>query len=336
MDGSRHRKSRQLLTIKRDHLTSLNEILDSPRLPSLPSIAARLLEVTKSADSTVDDVVDVVKSDPALAAKIVRTANSPNYGLSRNVTSIAQAASLLGRSKVTTLVLTFSLSDESRTGSITKEYDRYWLHSLVSATAAEHLEEKLRKPNFDGFLVGLLSDIGQLAILKANPMNYSSILMLANEESLAILDIEDEYLGFNHIDVGVKLIEKWKLPEELTIGLKYHHATLSELKALPDRERDIAGISAFATKVADHFLADKTSANGSEGAAANEIQQWAAELWNISREEFETTLETINEKTKEAGQTFAISTEQLLCPCELMAEAMEQLVEVSATDQQPH
>ncbi|NOX56444.1 MAG: HDOD domain-containing protein [Planctomycetes bacterium] len=117
-----------------------DKILKSPQLPSLPAAAVRLLELARDPESEIKEVVETIRTDPALAAKILKAANSSYFGFRSKVTSIDRAVPLLGTTVVTSLALGFSLTDETTpAGPMYEYYNAYWMQSLAHAAAADLL-----------------------------------------------------------------------------------------------------------------------------------------------------------------------------------------------------
>src|SRR3954452_14421116 len=117
-------------------MASLQEqILACDTLPTLPSAAVRLLEVLRNDQVDVGDISKIISRDPALSAKILRTVNSPMYGVTHRVSTLSQAVVLLGLQSVKTLALGFSLTLNLRNEGGFKHLD-YWRRSMYAATAA--------------------------------------------------------------------------------------------------------------------------------------------------------------------------------------------------------
>lgn len=196
-------------------MIDLKRILSSSQLPTLPSMAVRLLEQTKDPETEIRDVIETIKTDPAISAKIVKAANSTYYAIRTEVKAIERAVPLLGMTVSTTLGLSFSLTDDAMThGPLVVHYQNYWKQSVLQAVAAETFGARLfpaQAPEY--FLAGLLQDIGRLALLKAAPRDYLPVLTQAETSATPLQDLEQPHLGIDHVLVGTKLIEQWKLPE---------------------------------------------------------------------------------------------------------------------------
>ncbi|MCA9093727.1 MAG: HDOD domain-containing protein, partial [Planctomycetaceae bacterium] len=143
-----------------------SKIWSSTTLPTLPAAAVKLLEMSRNPETEIRDIADVIKRDPALSAKILKSANSTFFGLSSKVSSVDRAVPLLGTTLVTSMALSFSLSESAMSdGPMAEYYKDYWWQSVVQASAAECcaviLADRSAGPEF--FQAGLLMDLGRLA-----------------------------------------------------------------------------------------------------------------------------------------------------------------------------
>ena len=190
------------------------KIWTSAQLPTLPSVAVQLLELSNDSSAEIHQVVDVIKADPAISAKILKSTNSSYFGIRAEITTIEKAVSLLGTIVVTSLALSFSLSESTMTaGVLSEHYQRYWLQSIVQGAAAEVIGEAIgQKAGSEFFMTGLLIDLGQLAMLKTIPEEYLEVLEKTQNEKKELFLVEQEILGFNHIEISTKLMQHWKLP----------------------------------------------------------------------------------------------------------------------------
>src|SRR3954453_18402070 len=144
----------------------LNRLRNVSNLPSLPAVALRVLELVRRDDVRIADVANVISSDSALSAKLLRTVNSSFYGLSKQVGTISHAATLLGLQSVKTLALGFSLVSivQARPGEAF-DFSRFWRQSLYTAVAARLLANRVApKQREAAFVAGLLSDVGTLVM----------------------------------------------------------------------------------------------------------------------------------------------------------------------------
>jgi putative nucleotidyltransferase with HDIG domain len=99
-----------------------------------------------------------------------------------------------------------------------------WEHSIRTAVAAEILakEYKVINPD-DAFVIGFLHDIGKMLLNTKNPLKYSKVRYLAQQDNISLVDVEDAQFGTNHCVLGALISKKWQLPVILTNCIRYHH-----------------------------------------------------------------------------------------------------------------
>ena len=123
--------------------SALRNILESDRLPTLPEVARRVVEIARSPEPDLGELTSVIRADAVIAARLLRTVNSALFGLRHRSASIDAAIPLLGVTLVRTLVLGFSLADHRGKASLRSLYRQLWRVSLINACTAELLAERL-------------------------------------------------------------------------------------------------------------------------------------------------------------------------------------------------
>lgn len=207
--------------------SSLDRILSSDRLPTLPEVVVRIIEIAKRPDPDFSELVDIVRMDPAIAGRILKAANSALFGIRTRAASVEAAVPRLGTTMVRTLVLSFFLVDYQKRNAIELQpwYQQIWRESLTQAAAAEALAERQpgRVDPTVWFLAGLMQDIGRLAMLAACPDEYVKRVLQADVGAKRV-DLERAWFGFTHVEVGTTLCRRWNLDEDITHGISVHHA----------------------------------------------------------------------------------------------------------------
>lgn len=201
-------------------LAQLDEMDD---LPSPPDIVTRIVELLKDPESDIKELMDTLTKDPALVAKILKTANSAMYARRREVTNLAQALLTLGQAAAMTLALSFSLvSSLKKNASGGIDLVRYWQRSLLTAIGAREIGAAIGAERIEElFLGGLLQDIGMQVLDKLIPEQYEH---LENAHIHAVIARhEKEVLGVDHAWIGAWLLEKWDLPEIICQGVRFSH-----------------------------------------------------------------------------------------------------------------
>lgn len=304
----------------------LEQVLKSQQLPTLPTIAIRLLELTRDPDSEIRDFVDTVKSDPALSAKILKSANSSYFGLSSSVTTVDRAIVLLGTTVATSLSLSFSLSDEAMSsGPLAEHYRDYWMQSIVQSASAEALEEVgFKGLGADLFLCGLLLDLGRLALLKAVGRAYTPILDEAKTGPAVLVDIESRVLGYSHVDVGDHLMKSWKLPQSFIEAVRCHHLPASVILRKHQEANDgLCLPAAVAARAGDYFCTP------AKGEALAELRELMGGAYNFTEAQITDFLARVDTRIKQAAELFNFDMSSLGEPTDLMEQANAQLAELA-------
>ncbi len=207
---------------------------DIDHLVSLPSVGVRVNEVVNDPNSTADDIGKLISQDPALAARVLRIANSPAYGLSAQITTITRAVAIVGTQLIRDLVLaTSTISAFKDIPNELVSLENFWSHSLYCGIAARLLaEQRGMKHAETEFLAGLLHDIGQLVIFRKEPEAARRALLLSVEgpDDLALHKAEQAVFGFDHAQVGATLLRHWHFPDLLVACVEKHHAPQEEQK----------------------------------------------------------------------------------------------------------
>ncbi len=198
------------------------KILDEHKeLSSLPQTLSEVIRVVRDENSSMGELAEVLKHDPALVTKVLRVVNSPFYSVSREVTTISQAVMTLGMRAVSALTLSTSIYHITGDWETSIDRVRFWRHSLEVAIAARDIAEAINyKSPEEAFISGLIHDIGLLIMEKSFPDKFSRIWQQA-ESGDDIFELEDRTWGTNHARVGRFLMEQWNLPEKIceAIGL---------------------------------------------------------------------------------------------------------------------
>lgn len=205
----------------------LDRVLLCPNLPTLPTVAVEVLDLTRDENVPMNSIAQVVQNDQALTSKILRTVNSSYYGLSTPCPSIARAITYLGLSTVKSLVLSFSLVEcfnKAKRAESSFDYARHWRRSVYSACAARLIAQSggLGDPE-DAFIAALLQDIGALAMHIAIGDDYDQACSDPARPHEDLPAKEQQLFGFQHAEAGAQLAERWRLPASLVAGIRFHH-----------------------------------------------------------------------------------------------------------------
>src|SRR5487761_2260816 len=241
----------------------------SINLPSPPGVAAHIIELAQDPGIEMGQVAKAISLDSALTTKILRIANSPLYAQRRKSENLRQALVVLGLNATLTLALSFSLVKSLRNGKPNGlDYPRYWRRALLAATAARALADALRQPHAEEyFLVGLLQDVGMLALDIALPELYPGSESLQRKHE-ALADFERKKLQTDHAELGANAMRAWRLPERLCRAIGNSHRVF--LRPATDPAEVLDHCVALSGPVADLFLVEPAERQFAEIALAVE------------------------------------------------------------------
>ena len=183
-------------------------------LPSLPDVAVRIGEAVNDDDSDARRIATLIETDPAIALKIVKAANSARYGGISQVATVTEAVARLGMQNTRILVVTFALRELFRTPSkqLAKRMLVMWEHSLRIAALAQVLGDKVGGFNsHEALLAGLVHDIGGLAVI-----GYARDFPEVAENPAAL----ESSIQALRSQLGGMILSTWQLPAELVSSAK--------------------------------------------------------------------------------------------------------------------
>ncbi|HEY8554806.1 MAG TPA: diguanylate cyclase [Burkholderiales bacterium] len=201
------------------------ELKASGLLPSPKGVALAVMRLAQDDNTTIAEMARTIKADPALSGRIVKAANTVQFGGRRPVASIPDALMVLGLATVRQLALGFSLVSEYRSGRCEGfGYDAFWSRSLVTALAMQGIVTRVRVavPE-ECFLLGLLSRVGCLALATVFPEEYGELLRAHPHASVNELTfLEKQTFATDHNELTAELLADWGLPKVLVEPARHH------------------------------------------------------------------------------------------------------------------
>ncbi|MEE9606039.1 MAG: HDOD domain-containing protein [Candidatus Scalindua sp.] len=222
-------------------------------MPPLPQSVTQILEISKSTKSSAQDLAKVFERDPALAANILKIANSSFYGFTRKISSMTHAIVCLGLDTVKSIALTSSTQEmlNNKIPAYDLEKGMLLQHSITCATCARIIAQRIGyKDCEEAYTAGLLLDIGKVILSRFAEDQFNQIIEKTKDNKTPFNIAEQEVLGFDHPRIGGRIIKKWNLPPILIEAVQYHHQpdkaeinkTLTYIVHFADAISDMLGI----------------------------------------------------------------------------------------------
>jgi putative nucleotidyltransferase with HDIG domain len=195
--------------------------------PGLPATYARITELLRDSEASIQAVGKVIAEDIGMTVKILQLVNSAFYGISKRVSGPEEAVVFLGLDTIQALVLTIGLFSGFEESGIPKQMvEDIYRHSLKTGNLAKAIatKENMDKDQVeDAFMAGLLHDLGKLIMVHNMPNHYGELLQATLDKNLPVHEAEMRIFGATHEQVGAYLIGLWGLPDSIADAVAFHH-----------------------------------------------------------------------------------------------------------------
>ncbi len=201
---------------------TLNKIYN---LPALPDIVTEALKLLNSKTTSNHQLIELISKEQSFVVKVLALANSPIYGLRKEVSTLDFAVMVLGYNELRHIVFVISFLESFR-GTSSKHFDQnvYWLHSFLTAKVAKRLAEDFGYgKSGEAFVAGFLHDVGVSIIHRYFKNLFVEISDTVLSQEMSFMQAEKEILGMTHAEVGSYLMGRWNLPKALQQSTLNHH-----------------------------------------------------------------------------------------------------------------
>lgn len=232
-----------------------DDILKGITIPSPPQVLADLQMDLLQPDPDLHAMADTIRKDVGLAGSVLKTVNSPYFGLAREVSSVSHAVSLLGINTIVNLVNAYYVRNEMLNQGLSKEdvavMTRFWDSAMDVANCAALVARQVHFPHHDqAYLLGLFHNAG-IPLLKQRFPDYPAVQVAAYQQPEGRLTAaENAELNTSHQVMSYYVARTWKLPERLCTVIRNHHS-LERLDG--DADEDTRQLAAI-LKLAEHIV----------------------------------------------------------------------------------
>jgi len=192
---------------------------------TIPQMAARFLQVANNPDVTIEDLREILSTDPAVTTRVLRLVNSSAFSVQEKITNLEQAIAYLGIKHIRSLAVAISVSELFRVRGGFWSYNRagLWQHMVAVGIASRLLAARLGLPDGeDFFLAGLLHDIGIVLEDQYVHQQFCQIIRSLNPDK-TLIECEHEYVGFDHTALGESTAQRWGFPDSVRAAIRHHH-----------------------------------------------------------------------------------------------------------------
>ena len=214
---------------KKSIAKDVDSILKGIIIPSPPQIIADLqMEMAKS-DPDLNEIGSLIANDAGLSGAVIKTANSPVYAKSKEISSISQAVMMLGTKTLVDIVNTLCLRNatvdqNTMSDNVYSTLIRFWDSAADVAKVCEMVAQKLRMSSLgNAYMLGLFHNVG-IALLISKHDNYLDVIADSYSQSdERIVDVENKAFNSNHAVVSYYAAKSWKLDKLSCKVIAKHH-----------------------------------------------------------------------------------------------------------------
>jgi putative nucleotidyltransferase with HDIG domain len=212
-------------------MEAVKKIIDGTKtLIAPPDVWFRFNEAVNTPNTTIQDISEIVKTDPSLVANVLKVVNSPFYGIRSKVDTISRAISIIGLDDLYNIITSVvAVNSFSKIATDLVKPATFWRHSFCTAILAKKIARSCNVLHTERlYVIGLLHDIGSLLLYAQYPAESEKIIKESSGDEELHYRIEKETLGFTHADIGAELLKHWGLPDSLTQAIQKHHEPCSD------------------------------------------------------------------------------------------------------------
>lgn len=245
---------------------TLEQVDRCAELKALSPTVAQLMSVTAAPDSSFEQIARLINMDQAIALKILKIANSVQYGCERSIDTVHQALSRIGVSQVRQLVLSMAVIENFHTRSLGEQFngEMFWEHAiatgLIAASITRSREGEKGAVDF-AFTVGLLHDVARMVFVERLDDIYKRVLDTAAHLQLPLEQVESRMLLINHAEVVDRLLSTWNFPRRLVETIAMHHLSDEKILALSPQKCAAVATLALANRLAHAMLLGSSGNN---------------------------------------------------------------------------
>ena len=202
-------------------------------IPPMPQVVMKAQELLANPDSSAKELAELLETDAAIAAKVLKMANSAFYGLRGKVSSIQHASMVLGFNNLGDIISVAGLqkSLEKKLPGYGLESEDLWRHSLSVALGSKLIASR-KNPELEmvAHTAGLIHDVGKLILdpfVLAEKETFESFIA---SEQKTFLNAEQQILGFDHAEIAAEVCQKWGIPDIISSAIRYHHSPSASLE----------------------------------------------------------------------------------------------------------
>jgi HD-like signal output (HDOD) protein len=213
-------------------------------LPSFRPLVLKVMQMARNEEMALPRLVEVLRTDVAFAAEILRFANSALFPCRHEVKSLLHAVALLGTERVYATALTLAMREFHAADSGLGPAQ--WRHNMATALICDFLSRLTPYSPESCYIAGLIHDVGRAMLLRSHPSLRATAPTTADSD-FDVLAAERRLCGTDHCQMGRWLLGQWGFPLQLQNVAAFHHAA----GPVPPRDANLIALVHLAWQIGD-------------------------------------------------------------------------------------
>jgi HD-like signal output (HDOD) protein len=201
------------------------------KLPSLPHVVTRVIQITNSPTSSADEVAKLIENDISMGGQILKLANSSYYGIPKTIASIRNAIVILGFDTIRSLILSANMV-KIFPEEVGEKFSaaHFWGHCVTTAILSRSIVNKYNLPidKEQAFTAGLLHDVGRLLLLQVFPSDFNKVIDRVST-GMSWEEAEKEVFSITSMEASEVILGLWNIPQSVRTPI-CNRATPEEYK----------------------------------------------------------------------------------------------------------
>ncbi len=194
-------------------------------VPAQPKLLIKLQQLMAVEEPDLNKIATAISQDVSVAATVLKTINSPVYGLSRTISDIHKSVRYIGLDGIVSLVTNTLIKRSFKQADCNIVLEDFWDNSTNIANVCVEIGNSLKQAVSKDklFSLGLFHDCG-IPAMAMKYENYNDIYKLSNDKvALSLIEIEEKHYHMNHAIIGFYVASSWRLPKEMCQLILSHH-----------------------------------------------------------------------------------------------------------------
>ena len=203
---------------------ALQRALGDYQMPMFPAVAMKAMKLLRNDQVSLSSVAQVIMSDPGISTSMLAVVNSAANAMKHPVSSVPQAAALLGRSQVESILVSVAVGRSLPAKSEYLDMTQFWRAAARRASIASGFAAKLHPTTQStSYTAGLLQDMAVPLLMESKKNSYAKLFLEWQECDGDIAEQERELFAWTHAEVAGWMCKEWNFPEALSSAIATHH-----------------------------------------------------------------------------------------------------------------